>query len=74
MQSSDRLTPVLLIMLLYFLVLPTIAAAEPVSQAMRVFGEGSALGNGMAWTWVEYIIDPEQREKSAARDQMSRNA
>ncbi|HET7831543.1 MAG TPA: hypothetical protein VFK88_01120 [Gallionella sp.] len=54
MQSSDRLTPVLLIVLLYFMALPTIVAAEPASRATRVFGEGSALGNGMVWTWVEY--------------------
>ncbi len=53
MQLSAGFALTLPLLLQFFLAIPATAKTEP-APATRVFGQGSSLGNGMAWTWVEY--------------------
>ncbi len=54
MRPTALLVSLLGLTLQFFLVSPGIAETESASTPARAFGEGSSLGNGMAWTWVEY--------------------
>ncbi len=54
MRPTAKLASLLLLVLQFFLTLQGIAETGPALHTARTYGEGSPVGNGMAWTWVDY--------------------